>query len=165
MDETSIRSDPGRRRVLCTPVVTYSEGEEGKRSRTVFGFMALNGNDVVIVSETAKAPDMASFLELVRRENHAAPIVVVLDNARIHTAKLVGGRAEELGIIRTFLPPYSPDLQPIEFGWKDLKGELSGILKFDTAVQEAKPTALKLFSNRRLSYTAYWTKKFIHDKG
>jgi len=164
LDETSIRSDPSRRRVLCTPVVTYSEGE-GKRSRTIFGFMALNGNDVVMVSETVKAPDMVSFLELVRRENHAAPIVVVLDNARIHTAKLVGGRAEELGIIRTFLPPYSPDLQPIEFGWKDLKGELSGILEFDSAVQEVKPIALKLFSDRRLSYTVYWTEKFIHDKG
>jgi len=151
--------------VLCTPVVTYSEGK-GKRSRTVFGFMALNGNDVVMVSESAKAPDMASFLEVVRRENnHGAPVVIVLDNARIHTAKLVGAKAEELGIIRTFLPPYSPDLQPIEFGWKDLKRELSGIPEFDRAVEEAKPIAMKLLGERRMSYTAYWTKKFINDKG
>jgi len=63
--------------VLYTPVVTYSEGE-GKRSRTIFGFKALNGDDVVMVSEKAKALDMASFLELVRKENHAALIVVVL---------------------------------------------------------------------------------------
>jgi hypothetical protein len=46
----------------------YDEGERRKRSRTVFGFMALNGNDVVMVSETAKATDMTSFLELVRRD-------------------------------------------------------------------------------------------------
>lgn len=146
-------------------MVTYDEGKGKKRSRTVFGFMALNGNDVVMVSESAKAPDMASFLELVRRENPVAPIIPVLDNAKIHRAKLTGRRAEELGIIRTFLPPYSPDLQPIEFGWKDVKRELSGILEFDKAVQEARPVALKLFDERRLSYASYWTDKFIDDKG
>jgi len=73
-------------------------------------------------------------------------------------------RAEELVIIRTFLPPYSPDLHPIESGWKDLKGGLSGILEFDNTVQE-KPIAFKLFSDRRLSYTAQWTEKSIDDKG
>jgi len=145
-------------------VVTYSEGE-GKRSRTVFGFMALNGNDVVMVSETARAPDMAAFLELVRRENSGAPIIPIMDNARIHKANLTRVRAEELGIVRTFLPPYSPDLQPIEFGWKDLKRELSGILEFDRAVQEAKPVALELFSERRRGYTSHWAQKFIDDKG
>lgn len=146
--------------------MTYSEGEGQKRSRTVFGFMALNGNDVVMVSETAKAPDMTSFLELVRRENPGrAPIIPVLDNAKIHRANLTREASERLGIIRTFLPPYSPDLNPIEFGWKDVKRELSGILEFDRAVQEAKPIALKLFDERRPSYTSHWTQKFIHDKG
>jgi transposase len=145
-------------------MVTYDEGE-GKRSRTVFGFMALNGKDVVMVSETAKAHDMTAFLELVRRENERAPIIPIMDNAKIHKARLTGYKAEDLDIIRTFLPPYSPDLNPIEFPWKDLKRELSGRLQFDIAVQEARSIALKLFSNRRLSYTSYWTGRFIDDKG
>lgn len=145
-------------------MVRYSEGK-GKRSRTIFGFMALNGGDVAMVSETAKAPDMASFLELVRRENPRRPIIPVLDNAKIHKAGLTREASEKLGIIGTFLPPYSPDLQPIEFGWKDVKRELSGILEFDKAVQEARPIALKLFSERRLGYTEDWAEKFIDDKG
>jgi hypothetical protein len=69
LDESSLRSDPSRRRVINTPVVRYTEGAGQKRSWTVFGFLSLNGKDVVMVSEKAKAPDMAAFLELVREEN------------------------------------------------------------------------------------------------
>lgn len=141
-------------------MVTYSDGGKGRRSKTIFGFMALNGNDVVMVSERAKKEDMLSFLELVKKENEGGrAILSVMDNAQIHRASIVGQKSGELGVIRTFLPPYSPDLQPIEFGWKDVKRELSGILKFDRAVQKAKPIALKLFSERRMGYTAHWTEK------
>jgi len=34
-----------------------------------------------------------------------------------------------------YLPPYSSDLNPIEFGWKDLKGKLSSILDFDEMIE------------------------------
>jgi len=62
LDESSLRSEPSRRRVINTPVVKYSEGDGKRRSWTMFGFLALNGRDVVMVSERAKAPDMAEFL-------------------------------------------------------------------------------------------------------
>jgi putative transposase len=142
----------------------YDEGE-GKRSRTIFGFMALNGNDVVMVSDTAKAQDMISFLELVRKENPKKAIITILDNAKIHRAKATGKKADGLWIIMTFLPPYSPDLNPIELGWKDIKRELSGILQFDSAIMKAKPIALGIFDERRYSYSSYWVKKIINDKG
>lgn len=93
------------------------------------------------------------------------PIIPILDNARIHRARLTKEVSGRLGIIRTFLPPYSPDLNPIEFCWKDVKRELSGILEFDRAVQEAKPTAIKLFRERKVNYTSYWSEKFINDRG
>lgn len=41
LDESSLRSDPSRRRVINTPVVKYSEGAGQKRSWTVFGFLSL----------------------------------------------------------------------------------------------------------------------------
>ena len=81
---------------------------------------------------------MTTFLELIRKQNPDKPLCIVLDNARIHHAKAVKIRAEELNIYFIYLPPYSPDLNPIEFGWKDLKRELSSILDFDEMIERSE---------------------------
>jgi putative transposase len=60
-----------------------------------------------------------------------------------------------------FLPPYSPDLNPIEFGWKDWKRELSAYPNFDDSVYMAKETALNLFGQRKYSYAKSWICKFM----
>lgn len=172
-DESSLRSDPARRRVINTRVVKYGEGEGKKRSWTTFGFLALNGRNAVMVSEKAKAVDMVEFLELVREENRddldvgkgERPIVMVLDNARVHVASSVKEKADALGIVETFLPAYSPDLMPVEFGWKDWKRELSAYRNFDDSVYMAKETALKLFSERKYGYAKNWICKFMCSKG
>lgn len=168
VDESSLHSEPARRRVLNTPVVEYSEGTGKKRSWTTFGFMSLNGADAVWVSDRAKAPDMASFLEIIREANggcqstgKARPVLLILDNARVHVASLVKEKAEELRIVEAFLPPYSPDLMPIEFSWKDWKRELSAYRNFDDSVYMAKETALDLFRQRKYSYAKNWIDKFM----
>ena len=168
LDESSLRMDPTRRRVINTPRVKYSEGLGKRRSWTLFGFLSLNGKDAVMVSEKAKALDMAAFLELVREENGIGegkrPVLVVLDNARIHVAGLVKEKAKALHITRAFLPPYLPDLMPIEFGWKDVKRELSAYLNFDHAVCLAKETTLNLFSQRKFGYAKHWISNFMCPK-
>ena len=135
------------------------------RSMTVFGFMSLNGKDVVMASQQAKAIDMVSFLEVVRGANgRRRPIVIVIDNARIHTAKVTRMAAGDLSIFLVFLPPYSPDLQPIEFGWKDLKRELAARLNFDEMIDASGPTALRLFEERKDTYSAHWVESFITER-
>lgn len=52
------------------------------------------------------------------------PLNIILDNARIHTAKIVEEACEILSVKLVFLPPYSPFLNPIEDVWKDIKREL-----------------------------------------
>jgi putative transposase len=49
----------------------------------------------------------------------------ILDNAKTHHAIKTVTRAKELGIILVFLPPYSPDLNPVEYVWKTIKREVS----------------------------------------
>jgi hypothetical protein len=133
---------------------------------TIFGFMSLNGKDVVMTSERAKAMDIVSFLEVVRRANgrrSRRPILTVIDNAWIHKAKITRATAGDLSIFLVFLPPYSPDLQPIEFGWKDLKRELAAKLTFDAMIDASGPTALRLFEERKHTYSASWVESFIAE--
>lgn len=51
-------------------------------------------------------------------------INIVLDNYRVHHAKIVEKACEILNIRLIFLPPYSPFLNPIEDVWKKIKREL-----------------------------------------
>nr|WP_269801117.1 transposase [Methanobrevibacter oralis] len=48
-------------------------------------------------------------------------INIVLDNIRIHTAKMVQKAAEILNINLIYLRPYCPDLNPIEDVWRVIK--------------------------------------------
>jgi len=50
--------------------------------------------------------------------------VVVLDNLNIHKMKRVRELIAEAGAIAVYLPTYSPELNPIELWWNDLKREL-----------------------------------------
>jgi hypothetical protein len=48
----------------------------------------------------------------------------VLDNASIHTSKKFKAKIEgweELGLYLIYLPPYSPELNPIEMLWREMK--------------------------------------------
>jgi len=145
--------------VINTSTVRYSEGK--KKSRSIFGFIALNRNDTVMLSDSCKSDSMIAFLEAIRRENPDKPICITLDNARIHHAKIAKTRAEELNIHFIHLPPYSPDLNPIEFGWKDLKRELGSILDFDKMIKKSEEITIKLFGERKNSYSKYWVEEFI----
>jgi transposase len=43
--------------------------------------------------------------------------VLVLDNASIHSKEALAEIADEAGIVIEYLPPYSPDFNPIEKIW------------------------------------------------
>lgn len=63
-----------------------------------------------------------SFLETVLEHYPTGQIVMVLDNARVHHAKLLRPFLEANSRLKfLFLPPYSPQLNQIEGLWKWLK--------------------------------------------
>ena len=50
--------------------------------------------------------------------------VVIMDNMRSHHAKIVTELLNKAGISYMYLPPYSPDLNPIEKMWSKMKSIL-----------------------------------------
>lgn len=50
--------------------------------------------------------------------------VIIMDNCRTHYAKVVTDRLEALSIKTLFLPPYTPELNPIEESWSVIKARL-----------------------------------------
>lgn len=55
--------------------------------------------------------------------------VVILDNAAFHKSQNTKRLIEEAGCRIFFLPPYSPDLNPIELVWANLKKKIQGLLE------------------------------------
>ncbi len=121
--------------------------------------MSLNGNDVAMISDTSKAKDFVEFMS-VRRENGDKKIFMIVDNAKTHKAKISLEEAGKLNIDLLYLPPYSPDLNPIEFEWKDMKKELAKFLSFDEVVRNAKSIAEMLMKERKHGYLRSWLEKF-----
>jgi len=50
-----------------------------------------------------------------------AGAIVVMDNLKVHHATAMRAAIESVGARVMFLPPYSPDLSPIELCWSKLK--------------------------------------------
>lgn len=67
-------------------------------------------------------------------------VTIVMDNASFHRKKNLYKVAKKYGFNLIFLPPYSPELNPIEKYWAWLKNHLKKILpnfsSFDDALAE-----------------------------
>lgn len=89
------------------------------------GYYSLNGKSVISFPENSRWESIISFIRKVRKSNPDKAIIIVLDNLKSHKVKEVEAEAEKLGIELVFLPPYSPDLNSIEYVWKSIKRIIS----------------------------------------
>jgi transposase len=90
-----------------------------------FAFYSINGNNLIDFMESSKAENVCEFLVKIVEQNPRKRIILVLDNSRSHHADKTVRKARELKITLVFLPPYSPDLNPVEYIWKTIKREVS----------------------------------------
>lgn len=71
--------------------------------------------------------------------------VIVMDNASFHSKKRLISAAQNFGCRLVFLPPYSPELNPIENFWSWLKRFLRKILPSVPSFDDALFTAFQLW--------------------
>ena len=99
------------------------------RKLTCFGFYALGATEPVRLWTThwANAETTCQALLALRERYPDRPLVLIWDNVRYHHALLVRRCAEELAIQLRYLPPYSPDLMPVERLWHWLRQQLTAL--------------------------------------
>jgi len=128
------------------------------------GCYMLNGTNVITFPKHTRCDDFCGFLEEVRGRNPMNRICLILDNFATHKAKKVHERAKILNIELIFLPPYSPDLNPIEFIWKSMKRFIS-IRSIENTVELIADVDCYFRTLAMSPSFAYsWIKKFLKDK-
>jgi transposase len=69
--------------------------------------------------------------------------LLVLDNARFHKSVKTKELVEKSGCHLLFLPPYSPDLNPIEIFWAVLKAKVRNLSSYTTSLFESIELAIQ----------------------
>lgn len=123
-DETGVRSDSNSGttwgKVGKTPIVRRT----GKRLRlNVIGAMSRRGDFKFMVYKKNMNGEL--FIEFLKRlmYKRKRPVILVVDSHQAHTAKIVEKYVDSLNgkLKLIFLPPYSPEINPQEYGWNALK--------------------------------------------
>lgn len=87
---------------------------------------------------------------------------LIMDNAPIHTGKIIGEMIEERGYKCIYLPPYSPELNPIEQFWSVVKSSVKRefVLKKDTIPQIIADASNQVAQSSFEGFARYSTRRF-----
>ena len=109
-----------------------------ERDTTIFKCKAMGAyaltpesEDYIEFVENQKSETLIKFLENLRKINPNGVIFLLIDNFITHKTDEVLKKAKELNIELCFIPTYSPQLQPIEKVWKDIKRDVA-LFKIDS---------------------------------
>lgn len=84
--------------------------------------MSLRGIEAVMTVESATDGEVfLTYLEQVLCPKLARGAVVIMDNLSAHKIAGIRNMIEDCGATLLYLPPYSPDLNPIEKAWFKFK--------------------------------------------
>jgi transposase len=160
VDETSPQTTANTARVWHVGAADITKNTTRYKANAV-GFYALVGHSVADFLPDSTQESIEGFFRKIRKENPEHPaIIVVLDNFSSHKAKTVQDAAKALNIELVYLPPYSPDLNPIEFIWKTAKRAIS--LKFIHSLTHLREVISETWSgaSKKCSYAKSWISKF-----
>jgi transposase len=126
LDETAVR---------CLMPVLYGwsrcgeqavmSGTRRGRRLSVIGALALDGCRGMMAYEgTLNTSLMVQYIDTTLGPNLRPGDVLVLDGLSVHKTQAVREAAKRHGASLLVLPPYSPELNPVEHAWSTLKARL-----------------------------------------
>ncbi len=135
------RAAPGVRVVEATP------GYSGPHYSAVASLSLRGVNAPWVVKGSIDGPAFLAYVTQVLAPTLKKGDVVILDNLRAHKPDAIRSAIEARGARLVFLPPYSPDLNPIEQCWAKVKTSLRKVKArtYETLV-EALAAALRSIS-------------------
>ena len=161
IDESGISERPHRVSTWApkgqTPVLQYSF--TWKQLSAVAGISFWNIY-FKLVQGAVRAPEIVAFLKALRRHLGDRKLLIVWDRLQAHRSRLVREYVEsqEGAIHLEFLPPYAPELNPVEYLWAHWKHhELANFCPKDFAELTVHARAkLRRTQRRKTLIAAFW---------
>jgi transposase len=160
-DESSPQLHANSARLWSTRKGVIKKVNTDKNRRNSFGFYALKGNSMISSIGKGNQETMVRMLTLIRQANsEAQTIILIWDNHKAHLTPLVEQTAKDLQIVLVNLPAYSPNLNPIERIWKQIKqtisqaGTIEDLKQLELLIQSAFKECAK-----KLSFAKSWIEK------
>lgn len=123
-----------------------------KEKVSLFGAMgADNGQLIIMEAKQFDAISFRGFLELIlKKAKTSKKIILVLDNARFHHAKINQAFLCQIKhkLQLLFLPAYSPELNPIESFWKKTRRNVTHNRYFESK-NEQRECLMRFFRKFR----------------
>ena len=162
IDETSPQSTSNTARMWHMERHSSILKNTTRYKANAIGFYALSGHSVQEFMPDSKKASFSSFISEVRTRNKQYEgMIIILDNFSTHHAALVKEAALNANIELVYLPPYSPDLNPIEFIWKTVKRKIS--LTFIKSLSGMKEAIIQSWddSSTHCSFAKHWIDVFL----
>jgi transposase len=124
LDESGVSTQMTRLYARCQGGARIHEGTPDSRWKilTILGAISMRGMVATMTVEAATDREIfLAYLDHCLCPQLRPGDVVVMDNLSSHKVEGVRQRIEKCGAQLLYLPPYSPDLNPIEKAWAKLK--------------------------------------------
>ncbi len=161
IDESGISERPHRVRTWAprghTPVLQYSF--TWNQLSAVAGVTFWNIY-FKLVKGSIRAPEILDFLRNLRRHLVGRKLLIIWDRLQVHRSRLVRTWVDAQGgeVQLEFLPPYAPELNPVEYLWAHWKQhEMPNFCPKDFAELSTFARAkLRRTQNRKTLVAAFW---------
>lgn len=145
LDESGVTTSMTRLYARCSDGSRIHEATPGGHWKimTILGAMSVHGIQAAMHIEEATDGDIfRAYVEQVLCPTLHPGDVVIMDNLSVHKVPGVEEAIQKCGAEVIYLPPYSPDLNPIEKAWSKVKQHLRSVRArckqdLETAIAEA----------------------------
>ena len=104
-----------------TPLLGKKSGKYYQRTNIIAGLVSNKAIAPLVFNGSCTTRVFETWVEKVLIKELKPGQVVVMDNASFHKSEKTKALMESVGCKLIFLPPYSPDLNPIEKFWANMK--------------------------------------------